>query len=234
MQFTRCNPNLNICNVDETFVKNSQPLIHGMLLPSSIRCLIVGPSNCGKTNVMINLLEDPNGLRFKNVYIYSKSLHQPKYNYLRKIMTSVSGLGYFEFSDNADIIPPNYAKKNSIFIFDDVACSNQKVIREYFSMGRHNLVDSFFLCQSYTKILKHLLRDNANLLIIFKQDDINLKHIYDEHIGVDMSFKTFKKLCNECWKDKYGFLVVNKDKDFLNGRYCKMFKYNVNLNENLK
>ena len=31
-------------------------------LPKTIRALIVGPSNCGKTNVMISLIKSPNGL----------------------------------------------------------------------------------------------------------------------------------------------------------------------------
>ncbi|KYQ48820.1 hypothetical protein ALC60_12125 [Trachymyrmex zeteki] len=37
-------------------------------------------------------------------------------------------------------------------------------------MGRHAHVDCFYLCQTYAKISKHLIRDNANLLILFKQD----------------------------------------------------------------
>ncbi|EZA55673.1 hypothetical protein X777_04182 [Ooceraea biroi] len=36
-------------------------------------------------------------------------------------------------------------------------------MREHFSMGRHSLVDCFYLCQTYARIPKHLLRDNANL-----------------------------------------------------------------------
>ena len=34
---------------------------HGPLFPSTIRCIIVGPSNCGKTNVMISLIEHEKG-----------------------------------------------------------------------------------------------------------------------------------------------------------------------------
>jgi len=54
---------------------------HGIVLclPNTIRALIVGPSNCGKTNIMLSLIENPNGLKFENVYIVSKSLYQPKY-----------------------------------------------------------------------------------------------------------------------------------------------------------
>ena len=42
---------------------------HGEMLPSTIRAIICGPSNCGKTNVLISLLESPNGVRFENVYV---------------------------------------------------------------------------------------------------------------------------------------------------------------------
>lgn len=147
---------------------------HGLLFPSTIRSIIVGPSNCGKTNVMINLIEHENGLKFENIYVYSKSLYQPKYIYLEKLLKPIAGVGYYPFSASENILQPSDAKPNSIFIFDDVACDNQDVIREYFSMGRHNHIDSFYLGQSYAKIGKHLVRDNTNMLVLFKQDDMNL------------------------------------------------------------
>nr|CAH7765374.1 unnamed protein product [Callosobruchus chinensis] len=133
---------------------------HGVLFPSSIRCIIVGPSNCGKTNVMINLLEHINGPRFKNVYVHSKSLYQPKYVYLEELLRPLKGVKYFLFNASENIMHPSEARPNSTIIFDDVACDNQDVIREYFSMGRHNQIDSFYLCQTYAKILKHLIRYN--------------------------------------------------------------------------
>lgn len=84
-------------------------------------------------------------------------------------------------------------------------------------------VDSFYLCQSYTRIPKHLIRDNANLIVLFKQDELNLSHIYKDHIGADVTFDTFKTICAKCWKDKYGFLVTDKDSDINRGRFRKGF-----------
>lgn len=196
---------------------------HGELLPNTIRGIICGPSNCGKTNLVINLIESSNGLRFENVYVYSKSLQQLKYQYLECILSPVEGVGYFTFSNNSDVIPIDEALPNSIFIFDDVACEKQNSIRDYFSMGRHSNIDSFYLCQTYAKIPKHLIRDNANFLIIFQQDSINLKHIYNEHINADMSFDDFLKLCKHCWRKAYGFLVVDKDSTIQRGRYRNGF-----------
>lgn len=220
MRFVKTGDSLEIDNLDfDGGVKKDSR--HGSLLPNSIRCIICGPSNCGKTNIVISLLTHPHGLRFKNVYVYSKSLYQPKYEYLRKVLDSL--VGYHEFKDCDVIMPPAKAKVNSIFIFDDVACGNQSVMRDYFSMGRHKQIDSFYLCQTYTHIQKHLIRDNANLLILFKQDDMNLRHIYSDHVNTDMSFENFKHMCSICWKDKYGFLVIDKDRDIKNGRYRKGF-----------
>lgn len=196
---------------------------HSKLFPNSIRSIICGPSNCGKTNIMISLLVHPNGLKFNNVYVYSKSLYQPKYQFLECVLKNVPEMKYFPFKENEEILDSVEALPHSVFLFDDVLNSKQDKIRDYFSMGRHKFIDSFYLCQSYAKIPKHLIRDNANFLVIFKQDDLNLRHIYDEHVGVDMTFEQFKHLCFECWKDKYGFLVIDKDRDLYSGRYRKQF-----------
>lgn len=59
---------------------------HGRLLPNTIRGILAGSSGCGKTNAMLSLIENKNGLAFENIYIYSKSLHQPKYIYLKKLI----------------------------------------------------------------------------------------------------------------------------------------------------
>jgi len=155
---------------------------HGTMLPTTIRAIVCGPSNCGKTNVLISLLESPHCVRFENVYVYSKSLQQPKYRYLENLLTPINEIGYFTFSNNSDVIPPSEARPNSIFVFDDVACDRQNTIRE-FSMGRHSNVDCFYLCQTYARIPKHLIRENANLLILFKQDGTNIKHVYNDHVS---------------------------------------------------
>lgn len=223
MKIIKQQPELSVRNnvTDAEDRQNKQK--HGSLLPSSIRCIICGPSNCGKTNVMYTLICNPNGLRFENVYVYSKSLHQAKYQMLEKAIGSIKGMGYYPFEDNVEVVQPAQAKRNSIFIFDDVACDKQDNMRCYFSMGRHNDIDCFYLCQSYTRIPKHLIRDNANMLVLFKQDDLNLKHVYNDHVNTDMAFEIFKKLCSECWNDKYGFLVISKDNEINKGRYRRGF-----------
>lgn len=222
MRFIKQPISISVCNKEKSF-KNKKNYRHGKLLPSTIRAIICGPSNCGKTNLLISLIESPHGVRFENLYVYSKSLQQPKYQYLQNLLSSIAEIGYFTFSNNSDVIHPDDALINSIFIFDDVACDKQDVIREYFSMGRHFNIDCFYLCQTYAKIPKHLIRDNANLLIIFKQDNMNLRHIYNDHVNTDMLYDDFFELCSICWAQKYGFLVIDKDSTMRNGRYRKGF-----------
>ena len=80
---------------------------HGNLLPNSVRAIFCGPSNCGKTNALLTLLTHPNGFRFENIYIYSKSLNQPE-------------IEYFSFNEHEEVVQPNKAQPNSIIVFVDV------------------------------------------------------------------------------------------------------------------
>lgn len=203
---------------------HSKKFKHSILLPNSIRSIICGPSNSGKTNVMINLLESPNGLRFENVYVYAKSLFQPKYQRLKEILSSIKGIGFYEFSSNEQVVPLKDVKPNSIFIFDDVIFDKQNNIREYFCMSRHKSVDCFYLSQSYAHIPKHLIRENTNLVILFKQDDTNLKHIFNDFgISADMTFEQFKYICTKAWSEKFGFLVIDTERSPNDGRYRIQF-----------
>ena len=67
---------------------------------------------------------------------------------------------------------------------------------------------------------------SANFIIIFQQDDLNLRHIFNNHVGNDFTFQEFKNLCNECWREKYGFLVIDKERAKNEGKYrCKIDKF---------
>lgn len=226
MWFEKQPEKIEVRNLDNAIGQPTNERRHGNLLPNTIRCIVCGPSNCGKTNLIISLLEDPNGLRFENVYVYSKSLYQPKYMYLQQVLEGLKyiGMGYHPFSDNEAVMEPEKAKPFSVMIFDDVACEKQDNMRAYFSMGRHNKIDSFYLCQTYSRIPKQMIRDNANLLILFRQDDTNLRHVYDDHVNTDMTWNQFRNACGACWKlGKNSFIVIDKDSELNDGRYRRGF-----------
>lgn len=214
---------LSVPNFDAIIDQEKNVSRHGDLLPNTIRAVFCGPSNCGKTNSLLALITQPNGVRFENVYVYSKSLKQLKYQFLKELLDPMDEIQYFAFSEHETVVAPNETLPNSIMIFDDIACEKQDNVKAFFCMGRHENVDCFYLCQSYAQIPKHLVRDNVNLLVIFRQDDVNLKHIYDDHVNSDIAFAKFKDLCRTCWEDKHGFIVIDKDRQINNGRYRKGF-----------
>lgn len=218
MRVSPQSPPLSIKNYDEYLGKGlPSKSKHGPLLPNSIRCIISGPSNSGKTNILFNLLFDPNGLVFKNIYVFSKSLYQPKYKFLPTALPKE--IGYFAYGDNGLVVHPSGAKSHSIMIFDDISCEKHGNIKNYFAMGRHNDIDVFYLGQTYSAIPKQLIRDYTNFLILFKQDDMNLRHIYNDHVTTDMPFDRFKQMCSQAWIDSHGFLVIDKTRDPNKGRY---------------
>lgn len=203
-------------------------ITHGYLFPNTIRGLLVGPSGCGKTNLMITLLQHKNGLRYENVYIVSKSLFQEKYQKLQKIYRMLPEIGYHTFDTPEKICEPQDCKPNSIVIFDDVSSSNEAnpKLRAYFSMGRHKNISVFLLIQSYSRISKHLIRDNANFIVLFKQDALNTRHVYDDHLSADLSFKRFQSICALCWKERYGFLVIDTQSPINRGRLrCSLYHF---------
>jgi len=207
------------CGLEMDAVKKKKR--HGPLFPNHVRCIICGPSGCGKTNLLFNMLFDQKGISFSNIYLFSKTTFQSKYELLRTIMQGLgNGQEYVECDTSEEIPEPHELPANSIIIFDDVICEQQDAIRKYFSAGRHSDVDVFYLAQTYSRIPKQLIRDNANFLIVFQQDELNMKHLYRDHVGADMTFDQFKDMCNQVWSvGAHSFLVIDRTLDKNRGRY---------------
>ena len=72
----------------------------------------------------------------------------------------------------------------SVAIKMEFKTQSMKLHSSIFSIGRHRLIDCFYLCQTYAQIPKHLIRDNVNFLVLFNQDEMNIKHIYDMDIDI--------------------------------------------------
>lgn len=199
---------------------------HSSLLPNNIRAIVCGPSGCGKTSLLFSLITHPNGLKFKNLYILSKSLEQEKYKNLQELFSFIPEIKYFPCCNEDDFPDPKTCAFNSIVVIDDVLClkNDKDKIRSFFCFGRHRDVDVFYLYQTYTHIEKHLLRENCNFLILFAQDDLNLKHIYEDHLSGSCSFETFKDICKHVWqKGNHAFVCVCKENNLKSGKLREGF-----------
>lgn len=86
-----------IVNVDTQIDKKLSG--HYRLFADSIHATIVEHPGSGKTNVMYNLITYENGLKFENIYLYSKILNQEKYVLLKNIIDSVKGANLYTFTN---------------------------------------------------------------------------------------------------------------------------------------
>ena len=208
---------------------------HSIIFPKNIFCVIAGATGCGKTNLMVNLLMNKQTLNYRDVYLYSSTLYQPSYEYLKQYYETLENyikdetgrvikIAHFLDADE-EIVDPSTLDKNQnhVMIFDDVMLKDQTQIKDYFCRGRHNNVNVFYLCQSLHKIAKHCIRENANMFILFKQDDKTLRYFHETHISGDMDFNEFRLFCNNAWDKDHGFVVINLWDKVYCGRYWENY-----------
>ena len=128
------------------------------------------------------------------------------------------------FTDSSEIPDPSElnSKNKNLLIFDDIMLEKQNKIEDYYTRGRHNNVDCFYVAQNYFKLPRQTIRENTNLIILFKQDGKNLNNIHQDHC-TDISLKEFTEFCNKCWAIRHGFAIIdlNCDNDF--GKYKRCF-----------
>ena len=65
--------------------------------------------------------------------------------------------------------------RKNLLIFDDIMLGPQSRAEAYYTRGRHNNVDVFYIAQSYFRLPRQTVRENANLYMFFKKDSKNLK-----------------------------------------------------------
>ena len=177
------------------------------------RTLIVGPSFCGKTHLLLNKLrlirmQDPE----KQIRIITRSPEQ----YEDVELHIEQGI---EVEENVGDLEEY---RGCCVVFDDMLDSNQKLIDPFFTRGRHKSCDVYCLCQSYFDAPKKTVRNNSNIIILFQQTLKDVEHIHRDISGFDMSYEEFKSLCREAWNEKFNYLLINnlEDKNWSSYRIC--------------
>ena len=133
---------------------------------------------------------------------------------------------YTDVSQIPDPTEHDPTQKN-LLILDDIMLGPQNKAEAYYTRGRHNNFDVFYITQSYFRLPRQTVRENANFFIFFLQDKKNLTHIYNDHCASDgISYETFCKFCSDVWNDnKHNFVTI----DITQPAYCG--KYRKNLTE---
>ena len=205
---------MNVRNYDNVLkTKSSFQQIHPSMPSDTFTMLVCGPRNCGKTNLVLHMLLEPQ-IYFDELYVYAKNLHQGKYQYLanefEKVAKSKDIQNPAHFS-NDKIMPvtqlENRDDHQRVAIFDDYICDkNQNVIVDYFIQGRHKNCSVFYLTQSYFKTPKDI-RLNCTHLCIFKlHSKREINNVLREHMVLQEDY-------NAATSKKYGFLYIDHEQN---------------------
>ena len=175
------------------------------------RILITGGSGSGKTNVLINLINEQHDI--DKIYLYARDLNEPKYKILIKKRKD-AGIkhlndpnAFIECSntmddvyENIDDYNPN-RKRKILIVFDDMIAdimTNKKfqaIIKELFIRCRKVNISLAFIIQCYFSLPKDVkLFDYEN-----KQQN-RIKNIAIDH-SADTDYHDFTKIYRECTKN---------------------------------
>ena len=178
---------MKLLNLDQGSSKNNYKQGHPCMPADVFRMLICGPSNSGETNILMNMIYFL--LEFDKIYLFSKNLHQNKYQTLLQDFAEQINpeVGYEVIEAHGDEIIPLEelpVDNQKIVVFDDLVCeSNQNSIINYFINGRHRNCCVIYLTQTFYKVPKNI-RDNCSHFCILNFRPRENKRIADE-LGVD-------------------------------------------------
>ena len=132
------------------------------------------------------------------------------------------------FFNDVDMIPDpskHDPSQRNLLVLDDIMLGPQNKVESYFTRGRHNNVDVIYITQSYFRLPRQTIRENANLFIFFPQDGKNLSHIFNDHCSGDgISFELFNAMCNDWWRQgNHNFITIDLSKTVNDGKYRKNF-----------
>ena len=183
------------------------------------RILIIGGSGSGKTNTLLNLINEQNDI--DKIYLYARDLNEPKYKILIKKCEN-AGIkhlndpnAFIECSNTMDDVYENIHDYNSrrkrkiLIVFDDMITdimTNKKfqsIIVELFMRCRKLNISLVFITQSYLSVSK-VVRLNSTHLIMKTNNKRELENIAINH-SADIDYQDFKKIYRECTKELYNF-----------------------------
>ena len=205
------------------------------------RILIIGGSGSGKTNALLNLINNQPDI--DKIYLYAKDPYEDKYQFLIKKRENI-GLKHFndpkafiEYSNdmhdvykNIDHYNPD--KENKILIvFDDMIAdmiNNKKlnsVVTELFIRGRKLNISIIFITQSYFKVPKEVRLNTTHFFIMKIPNKRELQQIAINHSS-DINTKDFIEIYGKCTDKPYSFLVIDTT---LSANNPLRFRKNLNI-----
>ena len=102
---------------------------------------------------------------------------------------------YPNYRTSIEIKPIN-KYNGSVVIFDDMlGAKNSSQIDEFFTRGRLEDLDVYYISQSYFALPRQDIRNNSDRLILFKQTLRDVQSMYQDIGAFDMIYDEFKEMC---------------------------------------
>ena len=180
------------------------------------RILIIGGSGSGKTNALLNLINNQPDI--DKIYLHAKDSYKAKYQYLINKREKV-GLDHFddpkafiEYSNDMQDVYKNIEdynlgkKRKVLIIFDDMIAdmiNNNKlnpIVTELFIRGRKLNISIAFITQSYFKVPKNVKLNSTHFLIMKIPNKRELQQIALNHSS-NIDFKDFMKIYKNTLKN---------------------------------
>ena len=126
---------------------------------------------------------------------------------------------YPNYKTSAEIKPIN-KYKGSVVIFDDMlGARNSSLIDDFFTRGRHEIVDVFYISQSYFALPRQSIRNNSDRLILFKQTLRDVQSMYYDIGAYVINYDEFKEMCHKAWSERFNYLCIDMVKNKNEGKY---------------
>ena len=162
------------------------------------RILIIGGSGSGKTNALLNLIEDQPEI--DKIYLYAKDPYEDKYQFLINKRDQNVGLkrfndpkAFIDYSNDMHDVYKNINnynpdnEKKILIVFDDMITdmiNNKKlnlIVTELFIRGRKQNISLVFITQSYFKVPKDVRLNTTHFFIMKIPNKRELQQIAINH-----------------------------------------------------
>ena len=80
----------------------------------------------------------------------------------------------------------------------------------FFSRGRHNNIDFYYISQSYSHLSKNIIGNNSIKVNFLKQTLRDIILLFHDISGLDMNLEEWKKLCCKAWEIDHDYLQMDR------------------------
>ena len=100
-----------------------------------------------------------------------------------------------------------------------MGAKNSSQIVEFFTRGRHEDLDVYYISQSFFGLPRQSIRNNSDRLILFKQTLRDVQSMYHDIGAFDMIYDEFKEMRRVAWSEKFNYLRIDMTKNKNEGKY---------------